>query len=126
MRDNKMGTIEDRNFSVFARIVVDTLGNGGTSTMRNGSPFDRKYGFVVGGYAETMVVGADDFSLIDVAKYAANIDSDDKILGTWLDDGKVHIDACKHIVDREEAIRSGILNGEKAIYDLANSCPVWL
>ncbi len=47
-------------------------------------------------------------------------------LGTWVEDGELHIDAVEIVMDREVAVSAGWARGEIAIWDVANSESVYV
>jgi hypothetical protein len=52
--------------------------------------------------------------------YLSVLDSGATYIGTWVDDGKLYVDAVSLIADTGEAVEAGYWRGEKAIYHLAD------
>ena len=53
-------------------------------------------------------------------RHAAILGAEDTHFGGWVEDGKtVYLDVVKIIPDRDEAVRFGIDNNQKAIFNLA-------
>lgn len=49
-----------------------------------------------------------------------DIASDNLFVGSWVSDGKVYLDVSELILSKEQAIKSGMLRDQLAIYDNAN------
>jgi len=102
------------------QMLADIANNGGgTYTQRDLEPYRPIAGYIVaigGAILPAKDVTAE--SIVLVAKAVAGEHMTD-LVGTWLDDGKVYIDAVRHIRDRVGAERIGREFGQIAIYDLA-------
>jgi hypothetical protein len=50
----------------------------------------------------------------------------DVYLGFWLNESKIYFDIVERIHDRETAIKEGIRNGQKSIWDASNQKEIFL
>lgn len=80
---------------------------------------DVEQGYVVGGLVQSIIVDADNEDAFWDAFYI--LYHDHACVGTWLNDGQIHLDAVEIIADEQEALRIGRERGEIAIWDAANA-----
>jgi hypothetical protein len=100
------------------QVLADLAENGGgTYNQRDLTPFSPIAGYAVaigGAVMPAKDVTAD--SIIWTCRAVAGEYMTD-LVGTWLNEGSVYIDAVRHIRNRETAIRLGQEAGQLAIYD---------
>lgn len=106
-------------------IITDTLANNG-GTFRNGDNISDTLttGYVVGGIVPSQIVSADNQDELSrvLSQFVATYD----VVGTWLHDGMVHVDAVEVYDSREDAISVGRTRGEIAIWNVADSTEITL
>jgi len=101
-----------------------TLAQGGATldTMDLGD-YTGPYGWTVGGSqgVEAHIIPLEDpvlsFELF-VQAYLTMLSLEVRIVGTWVDDGRLYVDAIDIISDADAAIETAIARGERAIYNL--------
>lgn len=105
---------------MIADIITNTLANNG-GTFRNGVNISDTLttGYVVGGIVSSVVVPVEDAQTLTDALECFTSAYD--VVGTWLHDGMIHIDAVEIIHNREDAIETGRVRGEIAIWNVADS-----
>ena len=104
-------------------ILEKTIKNGGI-TLKNAEEFQPETGFLVGGLAPTKIVNPVQDEVIRALCELILADND--IVGTWLNDGKIHVDAVEWIQDREQALEVAKERGEIAIWDCAETKEVFV
>ena len=113
-RQQTQYTSED--YAIAHRVVGHTLLNGGGTFTRNGCPVTPESGYAVAlegqRYAEFPQVGPA-LELLSRVSYSA------EYFGTWYDSGRLYVEPCEIIADRESAVRIGRERGQLAIYDFA-------
>lgn len=104
-------------------IFERTMQEGGI-TLLGGREFTPKTGFIVGGVTPTIIVDADKDAM--VRAICTHMVNDHPMVGTWLNDGKIHVDAVEWIEDRERALEVAKERGEIAIWDCAETKEVFV
>lgn len=104
---------------VFERTMQD-----GGITLKNAEEFTPKTGFIVGGLTPTKIVNPVQDEVIFALCELILAGND--IVGTWLNDGKIHVDAVEWIEDRGKALEVAKKRGEIAIWDCAETKEVFV
>lgn len=92
---------------------------GGTYNRDDLSPFRPIAGYAVAVGGVELAYGGVTGDVLGWAADAVASEFSTHLVGTWLDDGIVYIDAVRHIRNRETAIKLGQDAGQQAIYDFA-------
>lgn len=98
----------------------------GTFSINGQKPFG--YVVAINGYEQVYNVGEitqDDVNLF-IEKHHSLLEKPDYFYGIWTDDGKVYLDVSKCYSGKKIACFVGILNDQKAIYDLAKGESIFL
>lgn len=102
-----------------AEAVHEILSNGGGTFNLDLTPASHKSGYFssVAGYEQQ--ASEDEFGESALAGFCDAAEGHpDYLIGAWVDDGIVYLDLTKHIPDRSTAIEFGILNNQRAIWDI--------
>lgn len=98
----------------------------GITITRSGGPVNGlSAGYIVGGRVPTLVLNVRDalgdrtLDILTVARWLDSLETSITNVGSWVNDGKVYIDAVDHIANHEEAYKTGFSRGEIAIWDCA-------
>lgn len=100
------------------QMIANTLANRG-GTFRNGVDISQELtsGYVVGGIMPSVVVPVDDIQTLTTT--LEHFTSAYDVVGTWLHDGMVHVDAVEIYLELEDALEAGKSLGEIAIWNIA-------
>lgn len=104
-------------------ILARTLQEGG-GTFQNGLDVSDQLesGFVVGGIIPSSVQPADAHNTI--VNELIELSDKYSLIGTWLHEDEIHIDAVEIVDNLEDALALGKARGELAIWDVANATEV--
>lgn len=110
-------------------IHAATLVNGGSTFTTAGVIVAPTVGYIVGGILPTIVVPLAEFTapfLAGVMQGWSGHPHYVEMMGTWVHDGHVYIDASEHIIDRATAVETGRMRGEIAIYSMLSGKEITL
>jgi hypothetical protein len=119
----------------FYTVALHTTRTLGATATRDGWLAPYVTGYMVGGFVKPTSLPYGPLKVEDIAaalrafvrEHRATYAADGRLLvGTWVDNGTLHIDASKHYTDKQSAIAAGIANGEVAIWDCAAGAAVSL
>ena len=117
------------------KLLKHTIGNKGASLrlIDNkvlGSELKLDKGYMVGNI-DIIHVKSKDLTLTDMVTICNNrvvglTYDKEHFLGSWYDESGFYIDLSLHILDKDEAIKEGKRNKQKAIYDIASGESIYL
>ena len=114
-----------KNLKEFVAAIVKNggatynLANGGTPT--NGYMVSKK-GFEI----KFWDVPIEHAVILFIQKYGFELNNPENFLGAWMDEGTLYLDISNHYTDKDEALKQGIVNQQRAIYDVINQESIYL
>lgn len=108
-------------------IINEAIKNGGATLDHELKTANLKNGFMVSknGYEITTDPKNIEFIEKTILKYQKIIKKHE-FIGLWLDNNILYIDISKNYIDKMQAIKTGIFEKQKAIYDLKNNINIYL
>ncbi|MFA5626102.1 MAG: hypothetical protein WC965_01195 [Thiohalomonadaceae bacterium] len=98
--------------------------NGGFTVDLDGKELPKR-GYFVSMPGRERVYALEDLTEDRLSLYTATVPHD-KLLGAWVDDGCVYLDASEHFTRKRDAIKAGRERGQKAIWDVAKGIAIFL
>lgn len=108
-------------------IINEAIKNGGASLDKELKKAELKNGFMVSlmGYEKTYNIKQLESLKNDIIKYQKTIKKNE-FIGLWFDRGLIYLDISKHYTKKDKAIKTGIKNKQKAIFDIENNNNIYL
>lgn len=100
-------------------------------TLEGYKPFKSSFGYLVSVKKYEEILTLEDFTYERIKAYLSKEGLADSVeplyLGAWRDEeGKIYLDMNKHLFNFTLAVREGIYQNQKAIYDLKNEKSIYL